>query len=161
KVKNCLSLDYPREKLKIIFITDGSNDGTPELVAKYRDVTVLHQEKRAGKAAAENRAMKHVDTPIVVFSDANTRLPANALREIVKHYADPQVGAVSGEKRIASKDKDAAAGAGEGIYWKYESTLKKLDSELLTIVGAAGELFSFRTELFTELEEDSILDDFM
>ena len=161
KIKNCLSLDYPSEKLKIIFITDGSNDGTPEVINKYKEVLLLHEAKRAGKAAAENRSMKYADTPIVVFSDANTHLPANALREIVKHYSDPKVGAVSGEKRVSSKDKDAAAGAGEGIYWKYESALKRLDSELLTIVGAAGELFSFRKELFSELEEDSILDDFM
>lgn len=161
KIKNCLTLDYPKDKLRIIFITDGSNDGSPELIKKYQEVQLLHEPKRGGKAAAENRSMKHVDTPIVVFSDANTHLPSNALKEIVKHYLDPKVGAVSGEKRVASKDKDAAAGAGEGIYWKYESTLKKLDSELLTIVGAAGELFSFRTELFSELEEDSILDDFM
>jgi len=161
KIRNCLSFDYPVEKLNIIFITDGSNDGTPEIAARYKGVTVLHEDKRAGKSAAENRSMKFVTTPIVIFSDANTMLPANAIREIVKHYADPAVGAVSGEKRILKKEKDSASGAGEGIYWKYESFLKRMDSELLTIVGAAGELFSFRKELFSELEEDTILDDFM
>ncbi|WMJ73329.1 glycosyltransferase family 2 protein [Cytophagaceae bacterium ABcell3] len=163
KVENCLSFNYPKEKLKVVFITDGSTDETPELVKKYEDkgVKLLHENKRGGKSAAENRAMKYVDTPIVIFSDANTILPADAVKNIVRHYADPKVGAVSGEKRILSKDKDNASGAGEGIYWKYESALKKLDSDLNTIVGAAGELFSFRKELFTELEEDTVLDDFM
>ncbi|WP_028982258.1 glycosyltransferase family 2 protein [Sporocytophaga myxococcoides] len=161
KIRNCLSFDYPTEKLNVIFITDGSNDGTPEIASRYKGVTVLHEAKRGGKSAAENRSMKFVNTPIVIFSDANTILPANAIREIVKHYADPAVGAVSGEKRILKKEKDSASGAGEGIYWKYESFLKRMDSELLTIVGAAGELFSFRKELFSDLEEDTILDDFM
>lgn len=162
KIQNCMSLDYPKDKLKLIIITDGSTDGTPDIIkSKFPEVMVLHEPKRGGKSAAENRSMKFVDTPVVVFSDANTILPAHALKEIVKHYADPKVGAVSGEKRILERNEDNATGAGEGIYWKYESLLKKLDSELLTIVGAAGELFSFRKELFTDLEEDTILDDFM
>lgn len=162
KVRNCLELDYPKDKIKIIFITDGSTDKTPELIMnKFPQVKVLHEAKRKGKSAAENRAMKFVNTPIVIFSDANTVLPKHAVKELVKHYADPSVGAVSGEKRIMEKNKDTASGAGEGFYWKYESALKRMDSELLTIVGAAGELFSFRKELFSELEEDTILDDFV
>ncbi|MBX9853024.1 MAG: glycosyltransferase family 2 protein [Cytophagaceae bacterium] len=162
KIKNCLALEYPNHKIKFVFITDGSTDGTPELIRKkFPSVTVLHESRRAGKSAAENRSMKFVSSPVVIFSDANTILPSNAIRSIVRHYADAKVGAVSGEKRIMQKSKDNATGAGEGIYWEYESLLKKMDSELKTIVGAAGELFSFRRELFMELEEDTILDDFM
>ncbi len=161
KISNCLNLDYPKNKLKLVFITDGSNDGTNVKASSYPEVTVLHENQRKGKSAAENRVMRHVDSPIVVFSDANTMLPSYAIRAIVRHYADPEVGAVSGEKRIISADKDNASGAGEGIYWKYESFLKKMDSELYSIVGAAGELFSFRRELYTDLEEDTILDDFI
>jgi biofilm PGA synthesis N-glycosyltransferase PgaC len=161
KARNCLNFEYPKDKIKIIFITDGSNDGSNLKAESIPGVKVLHQNARKGKSAAENRAMQYIDTPIVVFSDANTILPTNAIRKIVQHYADPLVGAVSGEKRILEKNKDTASGAGEGMYWKYESFLKKLDSELLTIVGAAGELFSFRKELYTQLEEDTILDDFI
>ncbi|MBO9703742.1 MAG: glycosyltransferase family 2 protein [Sporocytophaga sp.] len=161
KIKNSLELDYPKDKLKIIFITDGSNDGTPEIVKQYENVLLLHEDQRGGKSAAENRAMKHVTSPIVIFSDANTILPTQTIKEIVKHYADPLTGAVSGEKRIMSKEAETASSAGEGVYWKYESFLKRMDSEMSTIVGAAGELFSFRKELFTELETDTILDDFM
>ncbi|MDB5257313.1 MAG: glycosyl transferase [Chitinophagaceae bacterium] len=161
KIENCLALSYPSDKISIVFITDGSTDSSMDIVRRYPGVTLLHEDKRGGKVAAENRVMKLVTAPVIVFSDANTMLPTSALTELVKHYADPKVGAVSGEKRILQKDKEAAAGAGEGIYWKYESFLKKMDSELLTIVGAAGELFSFRKELYEELEADTILDDFI
>lgn len=161
KIKNTLALDYPAEKFKIYFITDGSTDATPAIVSEFERIQLLHEIKRGGKTAAENRVMNFVKAPIVIFCDANTLLPPEAIKELVKHYVDPKVGGVSGEKRIIASDKAAAAGAGEGIYWKYESFLKRYDSELLTIVGAAGELFSFRKELFTPLEDDSILDDFM
>lgn len=161
KVENCLQLDYPKDKFEIICITDGSTDRTKELLEKDGRVKVLHEDKRAGKAAAENRAMRFVKSDIVVFCDANTLLNKNAIRELVKHYKDPEVGAVSGEKRIMNQEAEGASAAGEGLYWKYESTLKKMDSEMRTVVGAAGELISFRTELVEDLEEDTILDDFM
>ena len=83
-----------------------------------------------------------------------------AIKEIVKHYVNPKVGVVSGEKRIEKKDKDQAAGAGEGIYWKYESLLKKWDFELYSAVGAAGELFSIRRKLHVNIPPDSIIEDF-
>ncbi|WP_417608102.1 glycosyltransferase family 2 protein [Owenweeksia hongkongensis] len=161
KALNSLGLDYPKSKLRILFITDGSTDGTREILEEIDGVEVVHEDRRGGKSAAENRAMKYVQTPIVIFCDANTELNRESVRELVKHYADAKVGGVSGEKRISMKSQSNASGAGEGMYWKYESFLKKLDSELLTIVGAAGELVSFRTELVEDLEEDTILDDFI
>ncbi|MEI6901309.1 MAG: glycosyltransferase family 2 protein, partial [Bacteroidota bacterium] len=105
--------------------------------------------------------MNLVTTPIVVFCDANTMLGRESIRRIVNLFSDPKVGCVSGEKRIFSKEKDAAAGAGEGLYWKYESTLKKWDAELYSVVGAAGELFAIRTELYQVVEKDTLLDDFI
>jgi len=161
KIRNSLALDYPAGKLKWLFITDGSNDATPGIIIKFNQIELLHQPERKGKVAAMNRAIKFVETPYVIFSDANTLLNAGAVREIVKHYADPLVGGVAGEKIIISKEKDKAAGAGEGIYWKYESLLKKLDSELYSVVGAAGELFSVKTSLFHEASENTIIEDFV
>jgi poly-beta-1,6-N-acetyl-D-glucosamine synthase len=161
KVRNCLELDYPKDKLHIIFITDGSDDGSNEYLRKVDGIILLHDDIREGKSVAENRAMKHIVTPFVVFSDANTRLNKEAIREIVKHYQDELIGAVAGEKRIVSKSQDSAPAAGEGFYWKYESHLKKLDSELHSVVGGAGELISFRSSLFMPLEADTILDDFV
>ncbi len=161
KAKNSLALDYPKDKLRILFITDGSTDNTRRLLEEVEGVEVIHEDRRAGKSAAENRAMKFVESPVVVFCDANTLLNREAIRELVKYYIDPKVGGVSGEKRIRQEGAESASGAGEGIYWKYESTLKRWDAELYTIVGAAGELVSFRSTLVMTLEEDTILDDFM
>jgi biofilm PGA synthesis N-glycosyltransferase PgaC len=161
KVKNSLELDYPKDKLRILFVTDGSNDNTYQILKEAAGVEVSHEDRRAGKAAAENRAMTLIDTPIVVFCDANTYLNKDCIKNLVRHYDDTKVGAVSGEKRVLSNGADTASAAGEGLYWKYESALKKWDSELYTIVGAAGELISFRSELVQDLEEDTILDDFM
>ena len=161
KVQNSLELDYPKEKFKILFITDGSSDGTVDILTSMEGVEVTHEDRRAGKSAAENRAMQFVKSPIVVFCDANTLLNKECIRKLVQHYADSEVGAVSGEKRVMTKESDVASAAGEGLYWKYESALKKWDSQLKTVVGAAGELISFRTSLVQELEEDTILDDFI
>jgi len=161
KIKNSRELDYPKEKLRFVWVTDGSNDGTPDELRKYDDVVVHHLPERSGKIGAMNRGMKFVTSPIVVFCDANTLLGSESIRRIVNLFGDPKVGCVSGEKRIFSKEKDAAAGAGEGLYWKYESALKKWDAELYSVVGAAGELFSIRTELYQEVEKDTLLDDFI
>ena len=145
----------------MVWVTDGSDDGTPDELRKYPGVEVHHLQQRSGKIGAMNRGMKFVKTPVVVFCDANTMLGKESIRRIVTLFSNPKVGCVSGEKRIFSKDKDAAAGAGEGLYWKYESTLKKWDAELYSVVGAAGELFAIRTELYREVERDTLLDDFM
>lgn len=163
KIINSLSLAYPSELLEVIFISDGSNDSTPTLIKQYtpQGIIAMHEDTRAGKAAAMNRAVKHTKAEILVFCDANTDLNKEALVEIVKHYTDPLVGAVAGQKRIVEKSEDSASGAGEGFYWKYESALKKWDSELYTVVGAAGELMSYRKSLYEELEPDTLLDDFM
>jgi cellulose synthase/poly-beta-1,6-N-acetylglucosamine synthase-like glycosyltransferase len=161
KVKNSLELDYPIQKLHQVWVTDGSDDGTPDVLKQYPGVEVHHLPQRSGKIGAMNRGMKFVKTPIVVFCDANTMLGSESIRRIVNLFSNPKVGCVSGEKRIFSKDKDSAAGAGEGLYWKYESTLKKWDAELYSVVGAAGELFAIRTELYQEVERDTLLDDFI
>lgn len=161
KMENSLSLDYPKDKLHIVWVTDGSDDGTPQLLQQYPQATVLHLPERKGKISAMNRGMKFVTTPLVIFSDANTMLGAASIRRIVRLFATPTVGCVSGEKRIINKESDAASGAGEGLYWKYESALKKWDAELYSVVGAAGELFAIRTELYRDVEKDTLLDDFV
>lgn len=160
-MKNSLELYYPKEKLNIIWVTDGSDDGTPDLVRKYPNAIVHHLDARNGKIGAMNRGMAFVKTPIVIFSDANTGLGKESIRGIVNLFASPKVGCVSGEKRIINKETDVASGAGEGLYWKYESTLKKWDAELYSVVGAAGELFAIRTELYRHVEHDTLLDDFI
>lgn len=160
KILNTLALNYPADKINYIFVTDGSTDATPDIVAKYPQIKGMHQSGRSGKIAAVHRAMEQVQSEVVVFTDANTMLNKDALLMMCRHYIDPKVGAIAGEKRVQI-DETADATAGEGFYWKYESKLKKWDSELYSVVGAAGELFSIRTHLYTPVEPDTILDDFM
>lgn len=160
KIRNTLQLAYPAGKLSLVFVTDGSSDRTPELVSAHKEIKLMHTPVRSGKIVAMHRAMEEVDTEVVVFTDANTFLNKDALLLIARHYADPKVGAVSGEKRVM-QDALSDATAGEGFYWKYESTLKKWDSELYSVVGAAGELFSVRRSLYMAVEPDTIVDDFM
>lgn len=161
KIINSLQLKYPPGKLKLLFITDGSTDKTAEIIGRYPQVQLLHRDGRAGKIAAVHRAMEYVDTEIVIFTDANTFLNPEAITRICRHYTDETVGAVAGEKRVQINENADASAAGEGFYWKYESTLKKWDSELYSVVGAAGELFSVRRSLYQDVPSDTVLDDFM
>lgn len=161
KMKNSLALDYPADKLHFMWVTDGSTDQTNTMLERYGCVKILYQSERQGKTSALNRAMDYVKTPIVVFTDANTMINRESIREIVACFEDAKVGCVAGEKRIAMKEKDNAAGGGEGLYWKYESALKRLDGRLYSAMGAAGELFSIRTELFEKMDSDTLLDDFI
>lgn len=161
KVQNSFSLNYPKEKIQYLWLTDGSTDGTPDLLKKYPQLQVEHEPGRKGKIHAMNRGMKFVKAPIVIFSDSNTILGENSIREIVRQFQNEKVGCVAGEKRILEHEEDTAAASGEGLYWKLESLTKKLDAELSSAVGAAGELFAVRTELFEPVDADAILDDFM
>lgn len=160
KIANTLNLNYPKDKLSILFVTDGSTDNTPSIITKFHAVKLFHDFQRKGKIHAVNRVMKFVTTPIVIFSDANTLLNSLAVKNIVRHYQNEQIGGVAGEKRIYKNKEDNASGSGEGFYWKYESFLKKKDAEVYSIVGAAGELFSIRTELYQDPPDNIIIEDF-
>lgn len=160
KVNNSLDLDYPEDKLKIVWITDGTTDNTPDLLNRYPEIVVMHSHERRGKIHAMNRGMKTVTTPIVVFTDANTMLNRAAVHEIVNLFSDNRVGCVTGEKRISSEIHQKAVGAGEGLYWQYESWIKNIESETGSVMGAVGEIFAIRSELYEEVSEDTLLDDF-
>lgn len=161
KIENTLHLNYPEELLEIIFITDGSTDKTPELIRNYKRIKLLHQPERKGKVAAMNRALPYIESPFIVFCDANTLLNKECISMIVRHYSDPKVGGVAGEKKVELEGASTAASVGEGLYWKYESFLKRLDSELNSTMGAAGELFSVRKDLFETAPEGTIIEDFV
>ncbi|MEO5563759.1 MAG: glycosyltransferase family 2 protein [Chitinophagaceae bacterium] len=161
KLENTLAIDYPSDKLHIVFVTDGSTDGSDKIIADYKGVKLSHQREREGKLAAITRVMRGVETPFVLFSDANTMLNKECVRKIMLHYNDPATGGVAGEKKIASSQERSAIGEAEGLYWQYESFMKKLDADFNTVVGAAGELFSIRTELFDPPGKNFLLDDFV
>jgi cellulose synthase/poly-beta-1,6-N-acetylglucosamine synthase-like glycosyltransferase len=163
KIENSLQQIYPAEKIEFIFITDGSSDSTPDIVRKYPTIQLLHASDRKGKSAALNRAVENANNEILIFSDANTILNLEACLCISQHYFDESVGGVAGEKKVIMLNDglNQHAASSEGIYWKYESALKKLDSDFYSVVGAAGELFSVRRQLYQTVPSEVILDDFI
>lgn len=161
KMKNTLAIDYPKDKFRIMWVTDGSNDSTNELLKAYPEVDIVFSPERRGKSAALKHGLRELKTRYVAFTDANTMLNAGALKEIARQFMDPTVGCVSGEKRVVAKKDGDMAAKGEGLYWKYESTLKRWDSELYSTMGAAGELYAIDPTLVKEVPDEALLDDFM
>ena len=161
KMKNTRALDYPKDKFRIMWVTDGSNDHTNELLTAYPEVDIVYSPERKGKTAALKHGLQSLKTRYVTFTDANTMINPGALREIARLFMDPAVGCVAGEKRVAAKTEGEMAAEGEGLYWRYESTLKKWDSELFSAMGAAGELYAMDPTLCRDVPDDALLDDFM
>ncbi len=161
KMKNTNNLDYPSDILHIMWVTDGSTDNTNEYLKAYPNVQIVYSPERRGKTAALNHGISEVKTPLTVLTDANTMINREAIREIVRCFMDPQVGCVAGEKRVMARTEGDVAAEGEGLYWKYESTLKRWDSELYSAMGAAGELNAIRTNLYQPMPEEALLDDFV
>ncbi|HDN78963.1 MAG: glycosyltransferase family 2 protein [Chloroflexi bacterium] len=160
KLENSLALDYPRNKLEIVVAADGSTDRTCEIVRQYTQygVTLHWQPERRGKAAALNRVVPLTKGEIIVFSDANAMYDKEALRKLVRHFANPKIGCVAGAKKISQK---SVTGAGEGLYWRYESHLKQCDTLIGSMMGAPGEIFAIRRDLYEPVEEDSLIEDFI
>ena len=159
KMENTHQIDYP--KLKVVWVTDGSNDQTNDYLAKYHDVEVIFSPERRGKTAALNHGLALVQSELVVMTDANTMLNPESIQEIVRCFMDPKVACVAGEKRVAARHEGQAAAESEGLYWKYESTLKRWDGELYSAMGAAGELCAIRRSLYEPMPENALLDDFV
>ena len=161
KMKDIYQLDYPKNKLHIAWVTDGSSDNTNSYLKTYTDVDIIFTPERKGKTAALNHGLSLVKSDITVMTDANTMVNPGAIKEIVKLMQDPKVACVAGEKRVMARHKGQAAAEGEGLYWRYESALKRMDSELYSAMGAAGELNAIRTALYEPMPENALLDDFV
>jgi biofilm PGA synthesis N-glycosyltransferase PgaC len=160
KLENSLSLDYPRDRLQVLVAADGSDDRTVEIVQSFekQGVELSFATGRRGKMSAINRAMEKARGEIVVFSDANNLYRPETLRQLVKPFADPQVGAVSGSKHVVGGD--GSLGEAEGLYWKYESFIKRAESQLSSCTAFAGEIFALRRSLFMLPPAKVINDDF-
>ncbi len=161
KMKDIYQLDYPKNKLHITWVTDGSSDDTNNRLKAYPDVEIIFTPERKGKTAALNHGLSLVKSEITVMTDANTMVNPGAIREIVRLMQDPKVACVAGEKRVLARHEGQAAAEGEGLYWKYESALKRMDSELYSAMGAAGELNAIRTAFYEPMPENALLDDFV
>lgn len=160
KIANSHALDYPADRLHLVWVTDGSDDNTNQLLAKYPDVKVFFEPERRGKVHAMKRGLQLIDTDIVIFTDANTMLSAESVKEMVRLFENPQIGCVAGEKRISSDIRQNAASSGEGAYWRYESWIKRNDATAGSAIGAAGELFAMRRSLYQPISDNTLLDDF-
>ncbi|MBO6188370.1 MAG: glycosyltransferase family 2 protein [Prevotella sp.] len=161
KMQNISEMDYPSDKLHVMWVTDGSTDHTNERLSQYEGVEVVFNPERRGKTAALNHGLSMVKSEITVMTDANTIVNREAIRAIVRVMQDPKVACVAGEKRVTARHEGQAAAEGEGLYWRYESALKRLDSELYSAMGAAGELNAIRTKLYEPMPENALLDDFV
>lgn len=161
RLENLLSLDYPRDRLEILVGSDGSTDGTAERARAYEHagVTVIAFETRRGKPAVLNDLLAKARGEIVVLADARQRFEAGALRVLVRHFADPNVGAVSGELILTSDPEGTAVGEGVGFYWRCEKFIRWNESRVSSTVGATGAIYAIRRELFDPIPEDTILDD--
>lgn len=158
KIENALSLDYPSDAFEVMVISDASDDGTDEIVESYADrgVTLYRQAERRGKSLALTSFVPRAETEIVVFSDANSMYEADAIRKLVRHFADPQVGFVAGHQRYV--DRDNAATKSESAYWRYETAIKTQESKVGSVVCGDGAIYAIRRELFQPLREDDIND---
>jgi biofilm PGA synthesis N-glycosyltransferase PgaC len=170
RIANLLSCDYPSDRLQIIVASDGSTDDTVDVLAPYRDRVELLVLPPRGKANALNAAVMRATHPILVFADARQRFAPDAIRRLVSHFRDPQIGAVSGELILdcegAAKDADLAGSAsastigdGVGAYWKYEKWLRRHEALIGSTAGVTGAIYAMRRYLWQYLPADTLLDD--
>ena len=159
KVRNSLALDYPADRFEVLIGSDGSSDGTDDLVRAAGDARVrLSAAARAGKTTVLNRCIPMAQGDIVVLSDANTMIDADAVQKLVRHFEDPDVGVVCGKLRLFNPTKQDYE---ESAYWNYESLIKLYEGRHGAVMGANGGLYAIRRRLFTQLHPGTIVDDFV
>jgi cellulose synthase/poly-beta-1,6-N-acetylglucosamine synthase-like glycosyltransferase len=160
KISNALSMDYPKNKIEFIVVSDGSTDETRKIVETFANEGVLsmHNPARGGKTSALNRGVKFAKHEIIIFSDANSMFRKDAVKKLVRHFNDEQIGGVCGRKTILNNSQRKAS-KGDSLFWKYESLLKSAESNLGSVPTADGEIFALRKKLFNPLNENIINDD--
>lgn len=160
KLENVLSLDYPREKIEIIFALDGCTDRSRDILLGYQEagVKILDKEQREGKVKTLNRAVSQAKGEILVFSDANSFYKEDALRKLVRNFSDSKVGCVCG-KLVYTDVKNSSVSRGENLYWKYENFIKTEESRLGKLLITNGSIQAVRKELYPYPDAD-IADDF-
>lgn len=161
KLNNCLSLNYPKEKLEIIVFSDASTDRTDEIVKKFENngINFIQILERKGKTAGQNIAVTRASGEIIIFSDANAFYRQDAIRKIVRNFYDPSVGCVCGELVYYSEDR-CLIGEAEDVYWNYEKFIKRREDRAASILGANGSIYAIRKNLFAPLP-DEIISDFI
>ncbi|MBI4355956.1 MAG: glycosyltransferase family 2 protein [Candidatus Omnitrophica bacterium] len=161
KLRNSLRLDYPRDRLEIVVASDGSTDRTNDLVRRFRGqrVRLVAMRRHAGKSALVNLTLPRLRGEVVAFSDVSSELERDALRRLVRSFADRRVGCVSGLYRLGHTGD--LRSQGEGLYWRYETFIKRQESRLHSILGAHGAFYAIRRPLFQPLDDAAINDDYL
>jgi cellulose synthase/poly-beta-1,6-N-acetylglucosamine synthase-like glycosyltransferase len=163
KIQNCLSLDYPAEKMEIVVACDGPSDGTTAIAKSFEDgqrVRVLDFAVNRGKIAVLNDGVRSLRGEIVVFSDAAALLVRDSVRKLIENFADSAVGAVSGKYTVIKAD-EVDVGKSEDFYWKYETLLKVWESEISSTLGGHGHLHAIRKDLYPFPPPGTINDDYI
>ncbi len=159
KLANLAALDYPRDRLEILFVSDGSTDGTNEILgraAQAGTITLVTLPSRGGKSNALNQAVPRAKHDVLVFSDAATLFAPDAVREMVQHFADPRVGVVCGALQFQASAESRQT---EGLYWRYESLLRLMESRIGVTLTASGAIYALRRECFVPLSADTLVED--
>jgi cellulose synthase/poly-beta-1,6-N-acetylglucosamine synthase-like glycosyltransferase len=161
RIENLLALDYPPGRVDIVVASDGSTDATVERARRYEalGVAVMAFPQRRGKPAVLNDVVPALRGDIVLLADARQRFDSQSLRALVANFADPQVGAVSGELMIEPSPGGAAAGQGAAFYWRYEKFIRSAESRMDSTIGATGAMYAIRRDLFEPIPTDTLLDD--
>lgn len=159
KMSNCKAIDYPQENLEIIFVSDGSTDGTDELIKEYCNdqIKIIRQEGRLGKTSGLNLAVDAAQGDLIVFSDANAMYQQDAIKKLVRHFSDEHVGLVVGAAIYTDGNENSAAQS-ENSYWEYELTIKRWESDIHSVVGGDGAIYAIRKELYDPLDAKDIND---
>jgi cellulose synthase/poly-beta-1,6-N-acetylglucosamine synthase-like glycosyltransferase len=160
KIRNCLAIDYPDKNFHVVIASDGSNDRTNAIVQSCKNprIQLIAYPERQGKIGTLNATLPTLTDQIVVMSDANTMYSPDAVRKLARHFADERVGCVCGELILESPE---GGGSGEGLYWKYETLLKRMESKCGFLLGATGGIFAIRKSLFQPLPPGTIIEDFV
>jgi cellulose synthase/poly-beta-1,6-N-acetylglucosamine synthase-like glycosyltransferase len=160
RVENVLALDYPADKLELVIASDGSSDKSAEIVSRYHDarIRLLDYPRRRGKATVLVDSVSQIDSDILVLSDANTFFDPDALRALVRPLQDPLVGVVCGKLLLIDHETGRNV---DGMYWRYETFLKKCEGRLGALLGSNGAIYAIRRELFPALPSDTLVDDFV
>ncbi|MEO6170522.1 MAG: glycosyltransferase family 2 protein [Lysobacter sp.] len=159
RVRDILAQAYPADRLQIRVVDDGSTDATAhEAALQDPRVRVISLPCNRGKAEALNAAMVGITTDLVVFTDARQCFAADALRQLVRPFADPAIGAVSGELVIRTTDADSLA-EGVGLYWRMEKALRFNEARLGWLHGVSGAIHAIRAGLFRPMPAGTVLDD--
>jgi cellulose synthase/poly-beta-1,6-N-acetylglucosamine synthase-like glycosyltransferase len=161
KLQNTLELDYPKDKIEIIVISDASNDKTDNIVqdwaGKYDNILLVRQNQRKGKSAGLNVGIRNAKGDVVVFSDANAFYKNDSIYELVKYFANPDVGYIIGAA-LYNEETGNESTDSESLYWKFEIFVKKIESKFYSVVGGDGAIYAIHRKLFWNLEDDDIND---